>query len=75
MGNTLQNAQPASNLFIPAEGIFTDQCQDNRLHPGKHSGIKLYALIWILSSNDGTTYTLMLAENSASVPPVRRFCF
>jgi prepilin-type N-terminal cleavage/methylation domain-containing protein len=77
LGNTLQNAAPSTATIIPAEGVFTDQCQPNRtsgLTPANTYQVVRVGLSSI-QANDGTANTLMLAENSASVPPVNTFAF
>lgn len=53
---------------IPAEGVFTDQYQDNPGNPATAEIIQRIGLGFI-DSKDGSYTTLMLSENSASVPP------
>jgi prepilin-type N-terminal cleavage/methylation domain-containing protein/prepilin-type processing-associated H-X9-DG protein len=52
---------------IPAEGVFTDQFQDPR-DPTDPELLSRIGLGYI-DSKDGSSCTLMVAENSASVPP------
>jgi prepilin-type N-terminal cleavage/methylation domain-containing protein/prepilin-type processing-associated H-X9-DG protein len=74
MANTIRGAAPSSASFIPAEGVFTDQCQDNKNPAQPQEQIVTFGFDYI-SSNDGTSCTLMLAENSASVPPLGAWAF
>ncbi len=76
MGNTLQGAAQSSATFIPAEGVFTDQCQDNRVASPAATQEQIVRVgLSSISSNDGTSTTLMLAENAASVPPPNTYAF
>jgi prepilin-type N-terminal cleavage/methylation domain-containing protein len=61
------NAKLVANS-IPTEGVFTDQFQDITTDPANPEQVVKVSLGYI-DSKDGTTCTLMLAENSASVPP------
>lgn len=63
IGNSV--APNTANQFIAAEGVFTDQYQD----PGVAENIVKVGLGFI-GSKDGSANTLLIAENSASVPPV-----
>ena len=74
MANTILNATPSSGTFIPAEGVFTDQCQDNVNPAAAQEQLVRFGFGYI-DSKDGTTCTLMLAENSASVPPLNAYAF
>jgi hypothetical protein len=74
MANTIQGATPSSATFIPAEGVFTDQCQDNINPANPQEQIVRFGLDYIVSK-DGPSCTLMLAENSASVPPLGAWAF
>jgi len=76
LGNTLQNATPSSAPYIPAEGVFTDQCQDNRVVSSTTKPEQIVRVnLDTIGSKDGTSCTLMLAENSASVPPINSYAF
>ncbi len=59
----------ANALAIPAEGVFTDQFQDNPPPLPNPENIVRIGLSSIVA-HDGTSTTLMLAEHSASVPPL-----
>jgi prepilin-type N-terminal cleavage/methylation domain-containing protein/prepilin-type processing-associated H-X9-DG protein len=59
-------------LAIPAEGVFTDQFQDNPPPNANPENLARVGTSYI-SSHDGTGTTLMLAENSASVPPQSQY--
>jgi prepilin-type N-terminal cleavage/methylation domain-containing protein len=73
LGNTLQGATPSAAPYIPAEGVFTDQCQDNRLTTGSTPEQIVRVNLDTIGSKDGTSCTLMLAEDSASVPPLNAY--
>ena len=63
-------AQKVIAQAIPAEGVFTDQYQDeDPNNPANPEILKSIGLEFI-GSKDGPSCTLMLAENSASVPPI-----
>ncbi|HEY4761444.1 MAG TPA: DUF1559 domain-containing protein [Thermoguttaceae bacterium] len=57
---------------IPAEGVFTDQYQDDFNDPANAENLVRVGLGYI-TSKDGSSTTLMLAENAASVPPQNSF--
>jgi prepilin-type N-terminal cleavage/methylation domain-containing protein len=75
MANTLQGATASAASYIPAEGVFTDQCQDNRLTTGSTPEQFVRVNLDTINKYDGTSCTLMLAENSASVPPLNAYAF
>ncbi len=77
LGNTLPTATTPTTTIIPAEGVFTDQCQPYRT--SANFATNTYQIVRVglssISANDGTACTLMLAENSASVPPMNTYAF
>ncbi len=62
------DANPTT-LYIPAEGVFTDQFSDIASDPTKPQEIIKPFGLDLIQSKDGTSCTLMLSENAASVPP------
>jgi prepilin-type N-terminal cleavage/methylation domain-containing protein len=80
VGRMMANSFPAdttsASSYIPAEGVFTDQCQDNRLTLTSANTEQIVRVnLDYISSKDGTSCTLMLAENAASVPPLNAYAF
>ena len=77
LGNVLQTSTAPTSTLIPAEGVFTDQCQPFRTSP--MTAANTYQMVRVglssISANDGTACTLMLAENAASVPPPNTYAF
>ncbi len=69
MANSLQGATPSSSLYIPAEGVFTDQCQDTAANPANPQEQIVRVGLGFIDSKDGSSCTLLISENSASVPP------
>ena len=73
--NSFANDQQTTKTLaqsIPAEGVFTDQYQDNPINNPENI---LRVGLSFVTSKDGSSTTLMLAENSASVPPVGAYYF
>lgn len=75
VGRITANYDPANNIStnqqaqaIPAEGVFTDQFQDN---PTTATERIAKVTMDFINSKDGTANTLMLSENASSVPPTR----
>jgi prepilin-type N-terminal cleavage/methylation domain-containing protein/prepilin-type processing-associated H-X9-DG protein len=66
--NSSDNTVKLAAQCIPAEGVFTDQFQDNPMDPSNPELLSRIGLGYI-DSKDGSACTLMVAENSASVPP------
>ncbi|MGD0383349.1 MAG: DUF1559 domain-containing protein [Thermoguttaceae bacterium] len=56
-----------TSQFISAEGVFTDQFQDDPTLAAPEQVVRVS--LSFIDSKDGTSSTLMLAENAASVPP------
>jgi prepilin-type N-terminal cleavage/methylation domain-containing protein len=75
MQNTLQSATQSAYTFIPAEGVFTDQFNDNYTNNASSPEQIVRVNLDYISSKDGTSCTLMLAENAASVPPLNAYAF
>ncbi|MGA2798454.1 MAG: DUF1559 domain-containing protein [Thermoguttaceae bacterium] len=55
--------------YIPAEGVFTDQYSDIANDPTKAQEQIVHVNLGFIDSKDGTSCTLMISENAASVPP------
>jgi len=70
MANTLLGATTPSAPYIPCEGVFTDQFSDTAATPTSTQEQIVKIGLGFIDSKDGTSCTLMLGENSASVPPV-----
>ena len=77
LGNVLQTSTAPTSTLIPAEGVFTDQCQPFRTSPMTAANTYQIERVGLssISANDGTACTLMLAENAASVPPPNTYAF
>ncbi|MGA2062559.1 MAG: DUF1559 domain-containing protein [Thermoguttaceae bacterium] len=73
VGRMLKNSidgdgNPTTQL-IPAEGVFTDQFSDTAITPTAKQEQIVHVNLGFIDSKDGTSCTLMLSENAASVPP------
>jgi len=80
VGRMLQNSfaggkSPTANpttQFVPAEGVFTDQFSDNAPSAADTTVSQeqiVHVNLGFIDSKDGTSCTLMVSENAASVPP------
>jgi prepilin-type N-terminal cleavage/methylation domain-containing protein len=67
--NSIDGDANPTTQFIPAEGVFTDQFSDTAIDPTKAQEQIAHVNLGFIDSKDGTSCTLMLSENAASVPP------